>query len=123
MKLCIPTEGNEGMEAIISEHFGSAPYFTIADTESNKIEIIDNLDKHHAHGMCQPTSSLTGKDVDIVISGGMGGRAIQKLNQDNIKTFIAVCGTVEEIIWQYKNNLLEELNSQNACAHHGHGCV
>jgi predicted Fe-Mo cluster-binding NifX family protein len=123
MKLCIPTKGNEGMKAEVNLHFGSAPYFTIVDTQTNEIEIINNSDEHHAHGMCQPVKSLTGKNIDAVISGGMGMRAIQRLNQDNIKVFRAEGGNVAEIIGRYKNNSLEELNSQNACAHHGHGCM
>ena len=73
--------------------------------------------------MCQPMKCLAGKNIDAVISGGMGMRAIQKLNQDNIKVFLAAGGTAAEIIEQYKNNSLEELNSRNACAHHAHGCV
>ena len=64
MKLCIPTKGNEGMKAEVNLHFGSALYFTVVGTEANEIEIIDNSDKHHAHGMCQPMNCLTGKDID-----------------------------------------------------------
>jgi hypothetical protein len=33
MKICIPTETNEGKSAAVYGHFGSAPYFTIIDTE------------------------------------------------------------------------------------------
>ncbi len=123
MKLCIPTKGNEGIKAEVNQHFGSAPYFTIVDTETNEIEIIDNSDEHHAHGMCQPMKSLIGKNIDAVISGGMGMRAIQNLSQDNIKVFRAEGDNVTEIIGKYKNNSLEELTLQNACAHHGHSCI
>ena len=53
MKLCIPTETNEGKSATVYGHFGSAPYFTIVDTEKDTVEVIDNANQHHAHGMCQ----------------------------------------------------------------------
>ena len=42
MKLCIPTETNEGKNAKVYGHFGSAPYFTIVDTEKDTVEVIDN---------------------------------------------------------------------------------
>ncbi|HNX91571.1 MAG TPA: NifB/NifX family molybdenum-iron cluster-binding protein, partial [Candidatus Omnitrophota bacterium] len=94
MKICIPTEGNEGMNAKVYGHFGSAPFFTIVDSKSGAIEIVDNANQHHAHGMCQPMNALTGKQVDAVVTGGMGARAVQKLNEGGIKAYRALPGTV-----------------------------
>ena len=33
MKICIPTADNNGMDAKASAHFGSAPYYTVVDTD------------------------------------------------------------------------------------------
>jgi predicted Fe-Mo cluster-binding NifX family protein len=52
MRLCIPIETNEGKNAKVYGHFGSAPYFTIVDIEKDSVEVIDNANQHHAHGMC-----------------------------------------------------------------------
>jgi predicted Fe-Mo cluster-binding NifX family protein len=119
MKLCIPTETSEGRTAQVYGHFGSAPYFTIVDTEKDTVEIVDNANQHHAHGMCQPMGALTGKKVDVVVTGGMGARAVQKLNEGGIKVLRAVPGTVEEIVKQFKSKKLEEMTIENACAQHG----
>ena len=85
MKVCIPTETNEGKSAKVFGHFGSAPYFTIVDTEKDSVEIIDNANQHHAHGMCQPMNAFMDKKIDAVVTGGMGSRAVQKLNEGGIK--------------------------------------
>ena len=119
MKLCIPTETNEGKKAQVYEHFGSAPYFTIVDTEKDAVEVIDNVNQHHSHGMCQPMNALIGKKIDAVVTGGMGARAVQKLNEGGIKAFRAIPGTVEEIVKQFKNKQLNEITVENACAQHG----
>lgn len=119
MKICIPTETNEGKNAKVYGHFGSAPYFTIYDTEKDSLEIINNANQHHAHGMCQPMNTLNGKDVDAVVTGGAGVRAVQKLNEGGIKVFRAVPGTVADIVDQFAKGGLEELTIQNACAQHG----
>ncbi len=119
MKICIPTETNEGKNAEVYGHFGSAPYFTIVDTERDSVEIIDNDNQHHSHGMCQPMSALAGKQVDAVVTGGMGARAVQKLNDDGIKTYRAVPGTVADLVSQFTRGGLEEITVQNACAQHG----
>jgi predicted Fe-Mo cluster-binding NifX family protein len=118
MKICIPTETNEGKAAKVYGHFGSTPYFTIYDADTNSVEVIDNLNEHHSHGMCHPMSALKGKSVDIVVCGGMGARAVQKLNEEGIKAYRIEAGTVEEIVKNLQNGKLEEITVQNACAQH-----
>jgi predicted Fe-Mo cluster-binding NifX family protein len=95
MRICIPTTTNDGKTAKVNEHFGSASYFTIYDTENNSVEVIENSNEHHSHGMCLPMTTLTGKNIDAVVCGGMGARAVQKLNEGGIKAYRAVAGTVE----------------------------
>ncbi|MCK9572036.1 MAG: NifB/NifX family molybdenum-iron cluster-binding protein [Candidatus Omnitrophica bacterium] len=119
MRLCIPTETNEGKNARVFGHFGSAPYFTIVDIEKDSLETIDNANQHHAHGMCQPMHALTGKSIDAVVTGGMGARAVQGLNQSGIKAYRAIPGTVAEIVSQFTKGGLEEITVQNACVRHG----
>ncbi len=119
MKICIPTETNAGKSARVYGHFGSAAYFTIVDTEKDSVEIIDNTNQHHAHGMCQPMQALMGKRVDAVVTGGMGSRAVQKLNEGGIKAYRVIPGTVADIVSQFAKGGLEEITVSNACAQHG----
>ncbi len=119
MKICIPTEDNKGLEARVYGHFGSAPYFTIYDAEQNTLETIANHNQHHAHGMCQPMSGIIGKNIDIVICGGMGLRAVQKLNDAGICAYKASGETVSQIIERFKKSELEEITVSNACGQHG----
>jgi len=119
MKICIPTETDAGKSAEVYGHFGSAPYFTIVDTEKDSVEIINNTNQHHAHGMCQPMDALMGKLIDAVVTGGMGSRAVQKLNEGGVRAYRAIPGTVADIISQFNKGGLEEITVQNACAQHG----
>lgn len=119
MKICIPTETGEGKNAQVYGHFGSAPYFTIYDTEAQSIEVVDNANSHHEHGSCNPIAALQGKAVDVVVTGGMGARAVMMLNASGIRVFRAVPGTVQNIISSFDATRLEELTAQNACASHG----
>ena len=119
MKICIPTETNEGKSAKVYEHFGSAPYFTIVDTEKDSVEIINNANQHHSHGMCQPMNAFMDKKIDAVVTGGMGSRAVQKLNEGGIKAYRAIPGTVADIVIQFTKGGLEEITVENACSQHG----
>ena len=57
--------------------------------------------------------------IDAVVCQGMGMRAVQKLNEANIKAYKASAETVADIIKKFKGNELEEITAQNACAQHG----
>lgn len=120
MRICIPTETNEGLNAKVHAHFGSAPFFTIFDTKKKEVKTINNTNAHHAHGMCHPIGVLGTATIDAVVCQGMGMRAIEKLNATGIRAFRSELGTVAEIIKQYEANALSEMTATNACA--GHGC-
>jgi len=118
MRICIPTGTADGKTAKVHAHFGSAPYFTIYDTDKGDVEVVNNDNQHHSHGMCQPMAALSGKNIDAVVCGGMGARAIQKLNEDGIKVYRAIPGSVEEIARQFSQRELEEITAENACQQH-----
>ena len=48
-------------KAQVYGHFGSAPYFTIYDTDSKALEVVNNANSHHEHGTCNPMAALQGK--------------------------------------------------------------
>ena len=118
MKICIPITENEGLKSKINAHFGSAPCFLIYDTASENFGIINNSDSHHSHGMCHPLKALENKDINAVVCGGMGARAVQKLNEGGIKAYKVSAGTVEDTVTQYKDGTLEEITIKNACIDH-----
>ncbi|MFA5224165.1 MAG: NifB/NifX family molybdenum-iron cluster-binding protein [Candidatus Omnitrophota bacterium] len=119
MRLCIPTENKDGLKAKVFGHFGSAPYFTIYNTQNKQIRVIDNSNAHHAHGMCHPIGVIGVSSIDAVVCLGMGARAVENLNAANIKAFRVSGETVSEIVDKYEAGGLEEITVQNACAQHG----
>ena len=98
MRICVPTETDKGKQSPVCQHFGSAPYFTICDTEKDSFEIIPNHNEHHEHGACNPLGVLSGKNLEAIVCIGMGPRAIQKLKDSGVRTFITNSRTVEEVL-------------------------
>jgi len=119
MLICLPTKGNAGLDDIVNEHFGSAPYFTLVDTETGEVKILSNVNEHHSHGTCHPMAQLANHKIDRVVCGGMGRRAIQMLNHSGIAVFRSSRASVREIIEQVKNGELVEMDPATACAGHG----
>ncbi|MGO9145603.1 MAG: NifB/NifX family molybdenum-iron cluster-binding protein [Desulfomonilia bacterium] len=119
MNICIPIEKNEGLNSGVYGHFGSAPYFAIYNTDSKNLELVNNGDMNHAHGQCNPIGALAGKSVDILVTGGIGARAIEKLGAMGIRVcLISTEGTVQDVIRSHETNALREIQSGQGCNHH-----
>jgi predicted Fe-Mo cluster-binding NifX family protein len=124
MKICFPVAKNQGMDSIVFNHFGSAPQFVIVDQAAGSVVTIDNRDMHHEHGACNPVMALNGEQVDAIVVGGIGGGALNKLNQKGIRVYKAQGKTIRENMELISANTLPELTLQQTCAGHaqGQGC-
>ena len=124
MRICFPTANLEGLKSRVYGHFGSAPGFVIADTDTRAVEEISNKDLHHAHGMCQPLKALGGRKVDVVAVGGIGMGALMKLQAQGIRVYHGAEGTVAENIDLFLKKKLPEFDAKHTCAGHaGGGCA
>ncbi len=120
MKVCIPAVNSEGLKAPVSEHFGSAPYFVIVDTDSQAAETLANPNEHHDHGSCHPMGTLAGRGVTAVACGGMGKRAVESLNAGGVRVYLTQGETVGDVVADFNSGRCPELRPDQACA--GHGC-
>ena len=121
MKVCFAVQENEGFESTVYNHFGSAPLFIMVDTDSDGATVVDNKDKDHVHGACNPIMAIGGSDIDAVVVGGIGAGAIRGLNSRGIKVYRSVAPSVRENLDLLKTGKLEELTMQHACGGHQNG--
>jgi len=122
MRVCIPTNENSGNDSTVCEHFGSAPWFLVADTGTGETTAIANRDPHHAHGTCHPIGQLAGHAVEAVVAGGIGHRALQGLRAAGLTVFMpGAARTVGEILAACAAGTLAELTEVHACGGLGHG--
>lgn len=120
MRICVPTMGQNGLQEQVHNHFGSAQFFTVYDTELKAVEIIANTNQHHSHGACEPLRALSGHNIDAVLTCGMGSRAVGKFNDAGIKVYLFTGNTVEEAVKDFQVGKVPELTSEMACQ--GHDC-
>jgi len=119
MLVCIPTNGNAGLDDTVSEHFGSARYFTLYDSETGKVEILENHNVHHAHGTCHPLNQLGRYCLGGIVCSGMGRRAIEALSTEGIKVYQADTEEVSGLVEKLKTGSLNEIDPAKACRGHG----
>ena len=122
MKVCFAVTENEGINSTVFNHFGSAPLFVMVDAASDKMTVVDNKDKEHDHGACNPIMAIGGSDIDAVVVGGIGAGAIRGLNAQGIKVYRSMAKTVKENMDLLKDGKLPELSMQHACGGHEGGC-
>ncbi|SEM01417.1 Predicted Fe-Mo cluster-binding protein, NifX family [Syntrophus gentianae] len=122
MKVCFAVLKDEGVESAVYNHFGSAPAFVMVDTETSGAETIQNQDKNHIHGACNPVMALGGRNVDAVVVGGIGAGALRKLNAEGIVVYGSLARTVKENLELLSEGRLPQLSVQHACQGHAGGC-
>jgi predicted Fe-Mo cluster-binding NifX family protein len=124
MRICITAEGGggSGQAARVYGHFGSAPCFVIYDTEARSFGVVDNSGRQHEHGQCNPLQALAQQSVDVLVTGGIGARALQMLGRQGIRAFRAAeAHTAAEAVERFQAGLLPEIAPGDACTHHDHG--
>lgn len=122
MRIAIPVFSDEGQNSEVYGHFGSAPCFIIFDTSTAACETVNNGDKEHAHGMCLPLASFEGMNIDAIVTGGMGLRALQKMSEAGLKAYRSSEGmTVTDVARSLQAGKLPEITMEGACSHHSCG--
>lgn len=118
MNICIPTLDRTEMEAKMCDHFGSAPYFTLYNTETKQFVTSINDNTHHEHGSCMPVDALKKQNVEAVLCKGMGARAVNLLQSAGVKAFLVDAETAGDAIKKFDANEVQILSTQNACQSH-----
>ncbi|MEA5115197.1 MAG: NifB/NifX family molybdenum-iron cluster-binding protein [Geobacteraceae bacterium] len=121
MRICFPIESDSGLDSKLSDHFGSAPFFLVADTESNESTVLSNSNQHHSHGACNPLQALQGSGIEGVAVRGIGAGAIAHLSRCGLRVYHAAEETVRENVEKLKKNALAEYSPSQGCPGHGHG--
>lgn len=112
MKIAVASEGK-----MITEHFGHCENFNIFETEGNKIiksETIPN--PGHRPGFLP--NFLNDLGVNVIISGGMGGGAIDIFNEKDIEVIVGAKGDAQEAVSSYLEGSLKSAGS--VCNQHQH---
>ena len=112
MRIAVTYENGE-----IFQHFGHTENFKIYDVEDGKI-ISEEILSSNGSGHGALATLLSGKQVDILICGGIGGGAQVALAQAGIKLYGGVSGSADMAVKALLSETLE-FNPDVKCNHHG----
>ena len=117
MKVGIPTNGDNGLDEEIGEHFGRVDTYTIIDLETNEVKIIPNT-SNHMGGEGYPPELLKKEGITIMVCRGLGRRAITMFEEIGIDVYIGASGTVKDAVEAFKQGSLQKASEGDACGQH-----
>jgi predicted Fe-Mo cluster-binding NifX family protein len=122
MRIAISTEDKNGLDSSISHHFGRCPYYVLVDMEGVSITEVKAVVNPYFHqqkpGMVPEFIKEQG--VDVMISGGMGRRAIDFFDQFGIEVATGAVGNVRVTLELYLDGKLQGASPCRESIEHGH---
>ncbi|PIT88600.1 MAG: hypothetical protein COU29_02380 [Candidatus Magasanikbacteria bacterium CG10_big_fil_rev_8_21_14_0_10_36_32] len=110
MKIAISSTG-KNIDSNISDIFGRCPYFIIVEIKNGKtgkVEVIKNNNADHVSGAGIFVAQLLAeKNVNAVITGNVGPRAVDILKQFNIDVYNEK-GVVKSILQEFINKKFKQ---------------
>lgn len=122
MKICIPSDEANGLEARGGAHYGRAPWFHVVDTENDTCVSVQNPACHTREGGCHHTSMLTDLGVDAIVGAMIGRGAHASLTAAGIDVLHVDALTVRECRDAVRAGKAQPVDFASACEgrHHGH---
>jgi predicted Fe-Mo cluster-binding NifX family protein len=120
MRIAVTAENNHGLDSQVAQHFGHAPYFILVDVDEGVVARVQGLANPcaGAHEPGQIPAFIQQQQAKVMLSGGMGGRAIQFFEQAGIQAATGATGTVRQALESFLGGTLRDAAP---CAEHGHG--
>jgi len=123
MKIAVSIETNNELDSIVAQHFGRCPYFAIVEVDGTNVEALEVIDNPYygAHQPGQVPGFIHQQNANVMLSGGMGGRAIQFFQQYGIQAATGATGTVRTALESFLGGELSGAAPCKESIEHGHG--
>jgi predicted Fe-Mo cluster-binding NifX family protein len=124
-RIAVSAGDDKGLDSVVSPHFGRCPYFVLVDLQSGEVETASAVPNpyYNQHQPGQVPDFIHSQQVDVMLTGGMGGRAIAFFRQYGIQAATGASGTVRQALEQYVGHRLQEAEPCHESVEHGHGPV
>ena len=118
MKIAVTSETPQGLESKVNHHFGRCPYYTIVTVENGAIASAQAIPNPGAdgHGPGELPALIKQLGVDVLLTGGMGPRAVDFFTRYGIEVATGAQGTVRSAVEAY---LAGRLRGYTPCKEHG----
>jgi len=110
---------HQGLNGQVCGHFGQAPTYTIYDSETEKVRVVDNRSQHMG-GVGLPPEHLHREGVNIMLCSGLGPKAVSMFESFGIEVYVGANSTVRQSLELFLQGKLPLATMDNACKDHHH---
>ena len=114
MKIAVTYENGE-----VFQHFGHTEQFKVYEVEDGRV-VSSRIVGSDGSGHSALASMLSGKSIDVLICGGIGGGAQAALEEAGIELCAGASGSADEAVEAYLRG--ELVNTGANCDHHDQEC-
>jgi predicted Fe-Mo cluster-binding NifX family protein len=121
MRIAISVDQNKGLASMVSPHFGRCPYYVLADVEDQIIRRVtctaNPFFRDHRPG--QVPAFIKEQGADVIITGGMGRRAIASFEHSDIEPVTGASGPVAHALEEYLDGRIDGAQPCRESTAHG----
>ncbi len=123
MRIAISAAEDKGLDSAVSPHFGRCPYFVLVDIENDQVKAVQTIPNpyYNRHQPGQVPGFIREQGVEVMLTGGMGGRALSFFRQYGIRPITGANGTARQALNDFLGGHLEEGAPCAESIEHGHG--
>ncbi|MHB0857078.1 MAG: NifB/NifX family molybdenum-iron cluster-binding protein [Anaerolineae bacterium] len=109
MRILVSAMDDRGLDSLCSPHFGRCPFFVSLDVKDGAVETVQVVVNPY-YGNHQPgqvPAFIAGLDAQVMLSGGMGARAVDLFHQYGIEPVTGAAGTVRDALAAFLQGTLQ----------------
>ena len=121
MRIAVSSDGSNGLEAGVSQHFGRCPYYTLVDVDDDVVAAVQVVANPHYpdHVPGVVPRFIHGHGADVMLTGGMGHRAVTLFTELGITPVTGAAGSVRQALEAYARG---QLSGAAPCRESSQGC-
>jgi len=122
MRIAVSADNKNGLDSVVSPHFGRCPHFVLVDLEGQQVTGVREVDNPYYgdHQPGQVPALISSLGANVMLTGGMGGRAIMFFQQYGIEGVTGAYGTVRQSLEGYLGGQLRGAAPCKESQEHGH---
>lgn len=122
MRIAISADNDAGLDSVVSPHFGRCPYYLFLELDGHQIKEMRAVASpfYGQHEPGQVPHFIHTQGADVMLTGGMGQRAIMFFQQYGIQPVTGATGTVRHALALYLSGAVQEAAPCAESAAHAH---